>query len=397
MISQRTLFLQHVGQTSPYPMALEIEKAEGIYLYDKAGKEYIDLVSGVSVSNVGHCHPEVVKAVKKQAEKYMHLMVYGEYVQDPQVNFAKRLVEQLPQKFESVYFVNSGSEAIEGALKLAKRFTGRKQILAFKNAYHGSTHGALSIYGGKELNKAFQPLLPNVDFMEFNNIQSLEKISMETACVVVEVIQAEGGIFCAKSEFIEKLRQKCDETGTILIFDEIQTGFGRTGKMFAFEHYNIQPDILCTAKGMGSGMPVGAFISSKEMMHTLTFNPSLGHITTFGGHPVSCAAGLAGLNVLLNEGLIATSNKKAELFRALLLHDAIDHIRGKGLFMAVEFKKEVKVEKFFDACLKRGIIFDFFLFNNQSFRIAPPLTITEIEIRKVSKLLLEAMDEILNN
>lgn len=397
MVSQKTLFLQHVGQTSPYPIALEIEKAEGIYLYDTSGKQYIDLVSGVSVSNVGHCHPEVVKAVKKQAETYMHLMVYGEYVQKPQVDFAKRIVDQLPPKFESVYFVNSGSEAIEGALKLAKRFTGRHEMLAFKNAYHGSTHGALSIYGGDELNKSFQPLLPEVDFMMFNNPDTLDKITMDTACVVMEVIQAEGGIIPSNTEFIETVRQRCDDTGTLLIFDEIQTGFGRTGKLFAFEHYNVLPDILCTAKGMGSGMPIGAFIASKEMMKTLTFNPTLGHITTFGGHPVSCAAGLAGLNVLLKDDLIQKANDKGQLFRDLLHHEAIDHIRGKGLFLAVEFKKQVKVDRFFDACVKRGIIFDFFLFNNQSFRIAPPLTITNQEIKKVADLLLDAMDEILNN
>ncbi|MBI9068822.1 MAG: aspartate aminotransferase family protein [Salinivirgaceae bacterium] len=397
MVSQRTLFLQHVGQTSPCPMALEIERAKGIYLYDKNGKEYIDLVSGVSVSNVGHCHQKVVDAVKKQAETYMHLMVYGEYVQEPQVNFAKAIIDNLPSFFESVFFVNSGSEAIEGAMKLAKRYTGKREILAFKNAYHGSTQGALSIYGGTELTKSFQPLLPEVDFMEFNNIESLSKITEKTACVVMEVIQAEGGIYSADVDFLNAVRNKCDETNTLLVFDEIQTGFGRTGELFAFEHYNIIPDILCTAKGMGGGMPIGAFISSKQIMSTLTSNPALGHITTFGGHPVSCAAGLASLNIVLDNNLCEKSKAKAELFRKLLKHDAIDHIRGKGLFLAVELKENIKVDAFFKACIKRGVIFDFFLFNNSAFRIAPPLIISDEEIIKVSKMLLEAMDEIVQD
>ena len=379
MVSQRTLFLQHVGQTSPCPMGLEIDKAKGIYLYDKSGKEYIDLVSGVSVSNVGHCHPAVVNAVKNQAEKYMHLMVYG--------------VDILPDNFESVYFVNSGSEAIEGALKLAKRFTGRGEILAFNKAYHGSTHGALSIYGGTELKKAFYPLLPDVGFMDFNNIESLNKITEKTACVVMEVIQAEAGIIPADQEFLSAVRERCNETGTLLIFDEIQTGFGRTGKMFAFEHYNISPDILCTAKGMGGGMPIGAFISSKQIMSTLTSNPTLGHITTFGGHPVSCAAGLASLNVIKNENLHKEANRKGQLFRDLLKHNIIDHIRGKGLFLAVEMKQGTDPDKFFNICFSKGIIYDFFLFSKSAFRIAPPLTITDDEINKISLMLLKAMDE----
>ncbi len=394
MVSQRTLFLQHVGQTSSCPMGLEIDRAKGIYLYDKSGKEYIDLVSGVSVSNVGHCHPSVVDAVKKQAEKYMHLMVYGEYIQEPQVNFAKTIIDILPDHFESVYFVNSGSEAIEGAMKLAKRFTGRGEILAFNKAYHGSTHGALSIYGGTELKKAFHPLLPDVGFMDFNNIESLDKITKKTACVVMEVIQAEAGIIPATQEFLSAVRKKCNQTGTLLIFDEIQTGFGRTGKMFAFEHYGIVPDILCTAKGMGGGMPIGAFISSKEIMNTLTNNPTLGHITTFGGHPVSCAAGLASLNVIKNENLHHEANRKGQLFRDLLKHNIIDHIRGKGLFIAVEMKQGTDPDKFFDICFSKGIIYDFFLFSKTAFRIAPPLTITDEEIKKVSSLLIEAMNEV---
>ncbi|MGD9993493.1 MAG: aspartate aminotransferase family protein [Salinivirgaceae bacterium] len=393
MISQRTLFLQHVGQTSPCPMGLEIDRAEGIYLYDIQGKTYIDLVSGVSVSNVGHCHPKVVDAVKAQAEKYMHLMVYGEFIQQPQVNFAKAIIDLLPESFQSIYFVSSGSEAIEGALKLAKRATGRKEILAFKNAYHGSTHGALSIYGGTELNKAVQPLLPGVAFMEFNKPESLHLITDKTACVVMEVIQAEAGIIPANREFLAEVRERCNQTGTLLIFDEVQTGFGRTGSMFAFEHYQIAPDIICFAKGMGGGMPIGAFASSKELMDTLTNNPTLGHITTFGGHPVSCAAGLAALNIIKDENLHLKAEAKGELFRKLLKHKAIQEIRGSGLFLAIEMIPSFKRDVFFAKCLEKGLIYDFFLFSDSAFRIAPPLTITETEIEKVAGIILRAMDE----
>jgi acetylornithine/succinyldiaminopimelate/putrescine aminotransferase len=362
-------------------------------LYDKQGKEYIDLVSGVSVSNVGHCHHKVVDAIKNQVDKYMHLMVYGEYIQDPQVNFAKEIVGVLSDNMQSVYFVNSGSEAIEGAMKLAKRYTGRREIIAFNKAYHGSTHGALSIYGGDDLKKAVQPLLPEVYFMNFNKKDELDKITEKTACVVMEVIQAEAGIYPAEVEFLNAVREKCDSTGTMLIFDEIQTGFGRTGRMFAYEHYGVIPDIICLAKGMGGGMPIGAFVSSKEIMDTLTNNPALGHITTFGGHPVSCSAGLASLNVIKEENLHIEANAKGELFKKLLNHKLIDSFRGKGLFLAVEMKRGVDMDKFFNICFAKGIIYDFFLFSKTAFRIAPPLTITEEEIIKISKLLLESMDE----
>jgi len=395
MISQRTLFLQHVGQTTTCPMGLEIDHAKGIFIYDKSGRKYIDLVSGVSVSNVGHCHPKVIEAIKEQAEKYMHLMVYGEYIQEPQVNFAKSIIDLLPKSLQSVYFVNSGSEAIEGAMKLAKRVTGRREILAFANAYHGSTQGALSIYGGDELKKAVQPLLPEIDFMEFNQLKTLERITKKTACVVMEVIQAEAGIHVADVEFLKTVRNRCNETGTLLFFDEIQTGFGRTGKMFAFEHYQVVPDILCLAKGMGGGMPIGAFVSSKSVMDTLTNNPALGHITTFGGHPVSCAAGLASLNIIKTESLHIEANIKGQMFRNLLKHKLIDQIRGKGLFLAVEMNPNVDMNKFFKICLSKGIIYDFFLFTQTAFRIAPPLTITSNEIVLVSQLLMEAMNETL--
>jgi acetylornithine/succinyldiaminopimelate/putrescine aminotransferase len=375
-------------------MGLEIVKAEGIYLYDKKGRQYIDLVSGVSVSNVGHCHPKVVEAVQAQAAKYMHLMVYGEFVQEPQVNFAKQIVDLLPEKFQSVYFVNSGSEAIEGAMKLAKRVTGRREILAFKKAYHGSTQGALSIYGGDELKKSVQPLLPEIDFMTFNNSETLSLITNKTACVVMEVIQAEAGIVPAEKEFLEAVKVKCIETGTLLVFDEVQTGFGRTGKMFGFEHYGVEPDIICFAKGMGGGMPIGAFVSSKELMDTLTNKPALGHITTFGGHPVSCAAGLASLKVILEEKLYEKAEQKEMLFRSLLRHKAIKEIRGRGLFLAIEMVSGFNMTAFFNLCVEQGIIYDFFLFNDSAFRIAPPLTISEPEIEKIDPILLKIMDEV---
>ena len=328
MISQRQLFLQHVGQTSENPSMLEIEKANGIYLYDKDGKEYIDLISGVSVSNLGHSHPAIIDAVKTQAEKHMHLLVYGELIQSPQVEFAKLLSQQLPNNLESTYFVNSGSEANEGALKLAKRHTGRTEIIAFKNAYHGGTHGVLSLMSDNYFSIAFRPLLPDIRFLDFNNEEDLEQISEKTACVIIEPIQGEAGIVLPQNNFLQKLQKKCNNKGALLIFDEIQTGFGRTGELFAFQKYNVKPDIITIAKAMGGGMPIGAFVSSKAIMYSLTNNPSLGHITTFGGHPVSTAAALANLKVLINDKIIENVNKKGECFLKLLKHDKIKSIRG---------------------------------------------------------------------
>ncbi|MEN8226133.1 MAG: aspartate aminotransferase family protein, partial [Bacteroidota bacterium] len=303
MPSLRDLYFQHMGLPSARPLAIEVEKASGLYFYDTDGKRYTDLVSGVAVSNIGHRHPRVLEAINSQLDKYMHLMVYGEYIQSPQVKLAKKLSDQLPGKLDAVYFVNSGSEAIEGALKLAKRHTGRTEVVAFKDAYHGGTAGALSILGNEKLKYAFRPLIPDIRFLTFDDEQTLSEISEKTACVVLECIQAEAGIILPGKEFIKKLRQRCDETGALLIVDDIQMGFGRTGKLFSFEHYGLTPDILCLAKAMGGGMPIGAFISSREIMDDLTFNPELGHITTFGGHPVSCAAALAGLEVIMEESL----------------------------------------------------------------------------------------------
>jgi len=393
MISQRQLFLQHVGQTSDFPLQLEIEHAEGIYMYSPEGKSYIDLISGVSVSNVGHLHPNVVKAVQNQAGKFMHLMVYGEYIQSPQVEYAKLLTNLLPANLSSVYFVNSGSEAIEGALKLAKRYTGRTEIVAFKNAYHGSSHGSLSVMGNEEFKNAFRPLLPDIRFLDFNDEKSIEQITDKSACVLIEPIQGEGGIRVPENNFLQKLRKKCDETGTLLIFDEIQTGFGRTGSLFALQEFGVVPDIMTIAKGMGGGMPIGAFVSSNEIMSTFKTNPILGHITTFGGHPVSCAAAVASLKTIVDEKLYVKVKQKGQLFRDLLVHPEIKEIRGVGLFMAVELKSFDQVKKVIDIAVSKGLVTDWFLFHDSAFRIAPPLIITEKQIKEACNILLEAIDE----
>lgn len=391
MLSQRQLFLSHVAQTSETPLALEIEKAEGIYLYDTSGKKYIDLISGISVSNVGHRHPKVVEEIKNQLDKYMHLMVYGEYIQSPQVQLAKALAGIFPANLSSVYFVNSGSEAIEGAMKLAKRVTGRTEIISFKNAYHGSTQGSLSIMGNEEFKNSFRPLLPDTKLIEYNNLNDLKHITEKTAAVFVETIQGEAGAIISKNDFLKKLAEQCKKTETLLVADEIQCGFGRTGKMFAFEHYNFVPDILCLAKGMGGGMPIGAFISSKEIMNMLTNNPILGHITTFGGHPVSCAASLATLNVIKEEKLIEQVEEKEKLFRKLLVHPKIKSINGKGLLLSVEFDSYEQNKAIIDRCIENGIIVDWFLFNAHSMRIAPPLTISLDEIKMACEMILSVL------
>jgi len=391
MLSQRQLFLNHVAQTSETPLALEIEKAEGIYLVDVNQKKYMDLISGIAVSNVGHRHPKVVEAIKHQLDQYMHLMVYGEYIQSPQVKLAQKLSEHLPSNLNSVYFVNSGSEAIEGAMKLAKRFTKRTEIISFKNAYHGSTQGSLSIMGNEEFKNAFRPLLPNTKQIEFNNLEQLNTISTKTACVIVETIQGEAGAIVPQNDFLLKLKMKCEKVGALLIADEIQSGFGRTGKLFAFEHFGFSPDIICIAKGMGGGMPIGAFISSKEIMHSLSNNPILGHITTFGGHPVSCAASLATLNVIIDEKLVEQVQQKEKLFRELLIHPSIKSINGKGLLLALEFDSYETNKQIIDACIEKGVITDWFLFNAHSMRIAPPLTITLDEIRMACNIILSCI------
>lgn len=394
-LSNRQLFQQNLAIPADAPNALEIEKAEGIYLYTDKGEKYIDLVSGVSVSNIGHCHPAIIEAVKSQSDKYMHLMVYGKYIQSPQVQLAGLLSSVLPAYLNSVFLVNSGSEAIEGALKLAKRITGRTEIVAFKNAYHGSTHGALSILGNEEMKSSYRPLLPNIKFLEYNKSELLSGITNETACVVVEAIQAEAGIVIPTQEFMESLNEICKETDCILIIDEVQMGFGRTGKLFGFEHFNIEPDIICIAKGMGGGMPIGAFISSKEKMNLLTHNPALGHITTFGGHPVSSAAALASLKVILDKNLHSKSNQKGKFIADMLKsHPKIKEIRQIGLMLGVELKKEYQANKMVKILQKNKLIVDQFLFNESSFRIAPPLTITDVELEFVVKKVIDSLDEL---
>ncbi len=395
-MNQRDLFFRHVGQTSQSPLGLEVEYAEGIYLYDKAGKSYIDLMSGVSVSNIGHRHPKVVEAIKAQADKYLHLMVYGEYIQTPQVQLAKLLSEVLPPKIESIYFVNSGSEAIEGALKLAKRATGRFNIVSCKNAYHGGTHGALSVMGDEIMRNSFRPLLPGVRQVDFNVPEQLSAIDNTTACFLIEPIQGEGGIIVPDKEYIKLARKRCNETGTLLIFDEIQTGFGRTGTLFAAEYFETAPDILCMAKAMGGGMPIGAFAASHNLMNQLTFNPTLGHITTFGGHPVSCAAARASLSVILEEKLAEKSVAKGKMFVDTLKHHTIKQIRGKGLFLAVDLIEEIDIFELMTVAMTQGIMIDPFLFRPNAFRIAPPLTITESEIKEACKKIVKTLDIISN-
>jgi len=395
MITNRQLFLQHVATTSDYPISLEIERAEGIYMYSPDGKPYLDLVSGVSVSNLGHGHPRVRQAIKDQVDKYMHLMVYGEFVETPQILLAKLLSDNLPESLNSVYFVNSGSEAIEGALKLGKRYTGRSEIITFKNAYHGSTHGALSVLGDEEMKNAFRPLLPDIRIIEFGSIVDLEQITERTACVVLEPIQSEGGMIIPSKEFIQTLRARCTEKGALLIFDEVQMGFGRTGKLFAFDHFNVVPDILCLAKAMGGGMPIGAFISDKKILDSFKSNPMLGHITTFGGHPVCCAAAKASLEVLLEENIVADVQRKGELFVSLLKdHPMVKGFRQLGLFIAVIVEsKEIMIQIMKEA-YEIGVIMDAFLFCDGAYRITPPLNITDEEIHHASSLLIQAMDKV---
>ncbi|RZK79278.1 MAG: aspartate aminotransferase family protein [Pedobacter sp.] len=393
MLTQRQLFLQHNAQTTLEPLLLEFVKASGMYLYDVQEKKYMDLIAGIGVSNVGHCHPSVVEAVKKQAEQYMHIMVYGEFVQSPQVDFAKALADILPPSLNCTYFVNSGTEAVEGAMKLAKRYTHRTEFIACNHSYHGSTQGALSLMGNEEFKQAYRPLLPHVHFIQFNHLPDLIKITTKTAAVFMETVQGEAGIRVADQEYFKALRARCTETGTLLVLDEIQCGFGRTGKMFGFEHYGIIPDILMLAKGIGGGMPIGAFISSTEIMLALATNPILGHITTFGGHPVSCAAGLATLQTILKEDIVNGVTEKGELFKTLLTHPKIHSVRGKGLMLAVEFDSFETNKKIIDGCIADGLITDWFLHCSNSMRIAPPLIITEEEIREACSIILRNVDQ----
>jgi acetylornithine/N-succinyldiaminopimelate aminotransferase len=392
MLTLRQLFLNNNAQTTNFPLLLEFERAEGVYMYDSEGKPYIDLISGIGVSNLGHSNPKVISAIKDQVDKYMHLMVYGEYVQTPQVRFAEKLLSSLPQNLQSVYFTNSGAEAVEGALKLAKRFTGRQQVVALHNSYHGSTHGALSVMGNEEFKQAYRPLLPGVNFISLNNHDDLQLITNKTACVIIETIQGEAGVRVPDLTYMQALRNRCTQTGTLLILDEIQAAFGRTGKLFAFEHFGIVPDILLLAKALGGGMPVGAFIASTAIMSALKENPILGHITTFGGHPVCCAAGLAALEVLLDEHLVEKVAEKEALIRKHLTHSVIKNIRGKGLMLALEFESFDLNKKIIDTCIANGVITDWFLHCSNAMRLAPPLIITNEEIVSACKVITQAIE-----
>jgi acetylornithine/succinyldiaminopimelate/putrescine aminotransferase len=389
----RQLFLSHVAQTSPSPLMLDIERAEGLYLYDREGKAYLDLIAGISVSSLGHRHPAVVEAIKTQADRYLHTLVYGEFVLDPQVQLAELLCANLPVSLNSVYFVNSGAEAVEGAMKLAKRHTGRAEIISAHRAYHGSTQGAASLMSPTEFTQAFHPLLPGISHLHFNNEGDLELITEKTAAVVIETVGAESGVTPPQNDYLQKLRARCTQVGALLILDEIQVGFGRTGSLFAFEQYGIVPDVLLLAKAMGGGMPIGAFVADRQVMQSLSHNPILGHITTFGGHPVSCAAALANLKVMLETPYIGQVKTKAEIFRENLKHPKIRAIRSAGLLMAVDLGSFEQVMKTIRYCLDHGVLSDWFLFNTESIRIAPPLTIGEAEIIQACKVILQSLDQ----
>jgi acetylornithine/succinyldiaminopimelate/putrescine aminotransferase len=392
MLSQRQLFLNHLAQTSEAPLMLEIERGEGMYLYDTENKAYMDLIAGIGVSALGHSHPSVLKAIHEQADKYLHTLVYGEFVLAPQVQYATLLTQNLPSSLDSVYFTNSGTEATEGAMKLAKRYTGRSEIIAMKNAYHGSTQGAMSLNSDDYFTQAYRPLLPDIKHITFDCDWCLREITERTAAVVLETVQAESGITGPSVSYLKNLKKRCEEVGALLVLDECQAGLGRTGTLWAFEQYGIVPDILTLAKGFGGGLPLGAFIASKDVMHTLTNNPVLGHITTFGGHALSCAAGLAMFKVLLETDLIQKVKEKEALFRSLLVHPKIKAVRSAGLWMAVELEDFDFLQHVIQGCLKKGLITDWFLFNSKSLRIAPPLIITEVEIKKACNIILECLD-----
>jgi len=392
MLTQRQLFLRHVAQTSPAPLGLEIDRAEGIYLYDAEGRAYLDLIAGIGVSSLGHRHPRVVAAVEAQLARYWHTMVYGEYVLTPQVQLATLLAQQLPG-LDSVYLVNSGAEATEGAMKLAKRYTGRPEIVACRWAYHGSTQGAASLMWPPDFTLPYHPLLPGIRHISYNCQPCLEVITQRTAAVIIETVQAESGICLPDASWLAALRQRCDETGALLVLDEIQAGCGRTGALFAFQRYGIRPDILLLAKGFGGGMPIGAFAAPRHVMQALAHDPPLGHITTFGGHPVSAAAALATLEELLESELIAQVPVKEQLFRDLLVHARIREVRSAGLWLAVDLDDAALVQRVIAGCLKRGVITDWFLFNDRALRIAPPLTIHNQEIKRACEVILSALEE----
>ncbi len=393
VFTNRQLFFTYMAQTSDAPIGLEMQQAEGIYIIDTNGKKYIDGIAGFSVNNIGHSHPAVVKAVQDQVAQFMHLIVYGEFIQSPQVSYSKLLTDHLPANLNCVYFTNSGAEAVEGAMKLAKRVTNRTNIIAFKNAYHGSTQGALSIMGDEYWRNAYRPLLPGITHADYGNYSVINLINTQTACIIMEVVQAEAGIKPADREWLQAVRNKCTETGTLLVFDEIQSGFGRTGSLWAFEQYGIEPDILLLGKALGGGMPLGAFIASNERMKTLTDNPVLGHITTFGGHPVSCTAGKAALEVLLQNNWIDTIKDKEKLILQRLQHPLIKAVHHCGLWVALEFETFEINKAIIHNCIQKGLITDWFLFAATCLRIAPPLTITIEELHLLCDIVMESLEE----
>jgi acetylornithine/succinyldiaminopimelate/putrescine aminotransferase len=390
-------FYKYQAQTSPHPLAMKVSHAKGSYIYDTDNKAYLDFVAGVSACTLGHCHPKIVTAIKEQLDQYMHVMVYGEYIQEPAVELAKLMAKNLPNSLEKTYLTNSGTEAIEGALKLAKRATGRSQIISAKNAYHGNTMGSMSVMGYEERKRAFRPLIPDVEFIEFNNEDNLNKITKKTACVILETIQGGAGFIEPKNHYLEKVRERCDKVGALLILDEIQPGMGRTGKLFGFEHYNCVPDILVTGKGLGGGMPIGAFTASSKLMDLLQDHPKLGHITTFGGHPVIAAAALATLKEVTKSDLMARTLVKEQLIREHLVHPLILQIRGKGLMLAAITPSAEIANQLILGCQEEGLILFWLLFEPKAIRITPPLTISNEEILKGCKIILAVLDKIQNN
>ena len=387
-------FFKYQAQTTPYAAGFEVEKAEGSYIYGKDGNAYLDFVAGVSANTLGHSHPKVVNAIKEQADRYLHVMVYGEYAQEKPVALCQLLAEATPAPLEVTYLVNSGAEAIDGALKLAKRYTGREEIISMKNSYHGNTHGALSVSGNEVHKREFRPLLPMISFIEFNNEEEFSKITEKTACVIAETIQGAAGFLTPSQNYFKNLKKRCEEVGALLILDEIQPGFGRTGKLFSFEHYDMVPDILVMGKGMGGGVPVGAFMSSAEIMKSLQHSPKLGHITTFGGNPLIAAASYATLKEVLDSGLMNEVNEKEALFRELLVHPKIKKVNGRGLMLAVELESPDYTLKVAKRCMEKGLIVFWQLYRNEFMRISPPLTLTQNEIRKGCQIILQALDEV---
>ena len=392
-MDNKELFLKHQGQTTPYPLCIEVAQAKGVYITDSSGKSYLDLVAGVSACTLGHCHSRVVKAVQDQAADYMHVMVYGEFIQKPQLDLATKLASLLPDSLNSTYFVNSGVEAIEASMKLAKRSTGRSEMISCKNSYHGSTQGALSIMGTETYKQKFRPLLPDCNQIIYNDLDSLQNITTKTAAVIIEPVQGATGFITPKDGFLNAVRKRCTEIGALLIFDEIQTCYGRTGNLFGFQTYDVIPDVLCMAKGMGGGMPIGAFTTSTKLMHTLSDNPKLGHITTFGGHPTSCVAALATLNELCETTLINDVSAKEKLFREVLNHPKIKEVRGVGLMLAIELGDAEICQKLVTRGIEKGIITFFFLFTDTAVRLSPPLTISEDEIREAGRIICGILEE----